>query len=56
MPDLLHSADRTPITAAIARLIQWVGFDRRRAECARDQLHDDRLGDRRLAGLARLVV
>jgi hypothetical protein len=43
------------MTSAIARLVQC-GFTRRRAERARDQSADHRVGDRCFARLARLVV
>ena len=56
VPDLLHGADRQPHRGSHRAAGPVGGLARRWAECARDQLHDDRFGDRRLAGLARLVV
>ena len=54
-PDFLHCAIASPIASAIARLVQCV-VRRRRAERAGDQAADHRVGDRRFAGLPRLVA
>jgi hypothetical protein len=56
VPDLLHGADRQPDGLGHRTARPMGGLAGRRAERERDQLRDDRLGDRRFAGLAGLVV
>jgi hypothetical protein len=55
-PDLLHGADRHPHGLSHCAARPMSGLAGWRAERERDQSPDDRLGDRRFAGLARLVV
>jgi len=55
-PDLLHRADRQTHDIGHRTARPMGRLARRGAERMRDQLRDDRLRDRRLAGLARLVV
>jgi hypothetical protein len=56
MPDLLHGADRQPHRPRHRAARPMGGLARRRSERPRDQLPDDRLGDWRFTGLARLLV
>ena len=55
-PDLLHRADRQTHDIGHRPAGPVGGFTRRGTQGALDQLRDDRLGHRRFAGLARLVV